>query len=445
MINLTKRIKKLFEGYDLSMDVHGQFICNQCTVFNTAERDDWLKHLRKYHYSAFVLLVREREDCPTALNDQPLANISDNEDDDDDETANIGTPRFEFDALTASIDSHRLASQRRFQPGRPAPNINQYCLIPQQQLQFGNTTADPLEQSQLFQRRILCGIQPSSVPHIGNYLGAIKKWIDLQNSGDNLVVMLADLHAVTIPPASLITSGIDPKRSIIYRQSDYYHHIQLSWLLSTLTTVQKVGHIPTYKSKVKDESSVPLGFFLYPVLQTADILVFKTTHLPIGENQIPHLRLCTYMIEKFYHYFKQNIFLVPQMMATETTRIRSLRHREQKMSKSDVEERSRIDIMDDEKIIQERVSNLIDIYAGMTNQSIESIAAEAQRDNLDTGALKKRPAQIIIEHFRTKRVEYLKLMNDSSYLLSIFDNGREHATEIADKTSNEVKHIMDFN
>ncbi|CAF4575189.1 unnamed protein product, partial [Rotaria magnacalcarata] len=267
---------------------------------------------------------------------------------------------------------------------------------------------------------------------------AIKKWIDLQNSGDNLVVMLADLHAVTIPrePDAL---------SIIYRQSDYYHHIQLSWLLSTLTTVQKVGHIPTYKSKVKDESSVPLGFFLYPVLQTADILVFKTTHLPIGENQIPHLRLCTYMIEKFYHYFKQNIFLVPQMMATETTRIRSLRHREQKMSKSDVEERSRIDIMDDEKIIQERVSNLIDIYAGMTNQSIESIAAEAQRDNLDTGALKKRPAQIIIEHFRTKRVEYLKLMNDSSYLLSIFDNGREHATEIADKTSNEVKHIMDFN
>ncbi|CAM4808562.1 unnamed protein product [Rotaria magnacalcarata] len=373
--------------------IHGQFICNQCTVFNTAERDDWLKHLRKYHYSAFVLLVREREDCPTALNDQPLANISDNEDDDDDETANIGTPRFEFDALTASIDSHRLASQRRFQPGRPAPNINQYCLIPQQQLQFGNTTADPLEQSQLFQRRILCGIQPSSVPHIGNYLGAIKKWIDLQNSGDNLVVMLADLHA----------------------------------------------------SKVKDESSVPLGFFLYPVLQTADILVFKTTHLPIGENQIPHLRLCTYMIEKFYHYFKQNIFLVPQMMATETTRIRSLRHREQKMSKSDVEERSRIDIMDDEKIIQERVSNLIDIYTGMTNQSIESIVAEAQRDNLDTGALKKRPAQIIIEHFRTKRVEYLKLMNDSSYLLSIFDNGREHATEIADKTSNEVKHIMDFN
>ncbi|CAM4831826.1 unnamed protein product [Rotaria magnacalcarata] len=355
---------------------------------------------------SLITLIREREDCPTALNDQPLANISDNEDDDDDETANIGTPRFEFDALTASIDSHRLASQRRFQPGRPAPNINQYCLIPQQQLQFGNTTADPLEQSQLFQRRILCGIQPSSVPHIGNYLGAIKKWIDLQNSGDNLVVMLADLHAVTIP-----------------REPD---------------ALRK-------SSKVKDESSVPLGFFLYPVLQTADILVFKTTHLPIGENQIPHLRLCTYMIEKFYHYFKQNIFLVPQMMATETTRIRSLRHREQKMSKSDVEERSRIDIMDDEKIIQERVSNLIDIYAGMTNQSIESIAAEAQRDNLDTGALKKRPAQIIIEHFRTKRVEYLKLMNDSSYLLSIFDNGREHATEIADKTSNEVKHIMDFN
>ncbi|CAF3292555.1 unnamed protein product [Rotaria socialis] len=331
----------------------------------------------------------------------------------------------------------------------------------------------------MFQRRVLCGIQPSSVPHIGNYLGAIKKWIDLQNSGDNLVVMLADLHAVTIPrepetlrksvletAASLIASGIDPKRSIIYRQSDLYHHTQLSWLLGTLTTVQKVGHIPTYKSKVKDESSIPLGLFLYPILQTADILLFKTTHLPIGEDQIPHLQLCTYMIEKFYHYYKKNIFPVPQMMATETNRIRSLRHPEQKMSKSDIEERSRIDIMDDEKIIQERVmkaltdfnahvsydreqrpgvSNLIDIYAGMTDQPIESIVAEAQKDNMNTGAFKKRLAQIIIEHFRPKRAEYLKLMNDRSYLLSILDNGRERAKEIADSTLNEVKDIMGFN
>jgi tryptophanyl-tRNA synthetase len=135
------------------------------------------------------------------------------------------------------------------------------------------------------------------------------------------------------------------------------------------------------------------------------------------------------------------------------------------MSKSDFEERARIDIMDDEKIIQERimkaltdfnaqvsydreqrpgVSNLIDIYAGITNQSIETIVAEAQRDNLNTGAFKKRLAQIIIEHFRLKRLEYLKLMNDRSYLLSLLNNGRERAKEIADKTLNEVKHIMGF-
>ena len=133
------------------------------------------------------------------------------------------------------------------------------------------------------------------------------------------------------------------------------------------------------------------------------------------------------------------------------------------MSKSDHEERSRIDIMDDENLIRERVmkaltdfhahvsydrekrpgvSNLIDIYAGITNQSIETIVAEAQRDNLNTGAFKKHLAQIIIEHFRLKRLEYLKLMNDPSHLLSILDNGRERATVIADKTLNEVKHIM---
>lgn len=135
------------------------------------------------------------------------------------------------------------------------------------------------------------------------------------------------------------------------------------------------------------------------------------------------------------------------------------------MSKSDHEERSRIDIMDDENIIRERVmksltdftakvtydretrpgvSNLIDIYAGMTNRSIESIVDEAQRDNLNTGAFKKRLAEIVIEHFRPKRAEYIKLMNDRSYLLSILDNGRERATEIADKTLNEVKLIMGF-
>ncbi|CAF2865303.1 unnamed protein product [Rotaria sp. Silwood2] len=177
MINLTKRIKKLFEGYDLPMDVHGQLICNQCTVFNTTEKDDWLKHVRKYHYSEFVRLVREREGCQKALNVQPLANISDNEDDDDDdgdETAHSGTPRFEFDALTASTDSRRLASQRRFQPGHPASGTiprdfisqqlerNRHAtastypgdFIPQQQLQFGNTTADPLQQSQVRDKTI---------------------------------------------------------------------------------------------------------------------------------------------------------------------------------------------------------------------------------------------------------------------------------------------------
>jgi tryptophanyl-tRNA synthetase len=135
------------------------------------------------------------------------------------------------------------------------------------------------------------------------------------------------------------------------------------------------------------------------------------------------------------------------------------------MSKSDYEERSRIDIMDDEAIIQERVmkaltdfnanvsynretrpgvSNLIDIYAGITNQSIEAIVAEAQKDNLNTGAFKKRLAQIVIEHFRSKRLEYLKLMDDRSYLLSILADGRERAREIADETLNEVKQVMGF-
>ena len=151
------------------------------------------------------------------------------------------------------------------------------------------------------------------------------------------------------------------------------------------------------------------------------------------------------------------------IFVAETNRIRSLRRPEQKMSKSDFDERSRIDIMDDENTIRERiskaltdfnsqvtydrqqrpgVSNLIDIYAGISGQSIETIVKEAQRDNLNTGAFKKQLAQLIIEHFRPKRLEYLKLLDDRSHLLSILENGRERAREIADKTLNEVKDVM---
>jgi tryptophanyl-tRNA synthetase len=150
----------------------------------------------------------------------------------------------------------------------------------------------------------------------------------------------------------------------------------------------------------------------------------------------------------------------------ETNRIRNLRHPEQKMSKSDQEERTRIDIMDNEKIICDRVmkaltdftadvsydrqqrpgvSNLIDIYAGITDRSIEMIVDEARRERLNTGAFKKRLAEIIIEHFRPKRLEYLKLMDDQLYLMKVLDQGRERAHEIADKTLNEVKHIMGLN
>lgn len=150
----------------------------------------------------------------------------------------------------------------------------------------------------------------------------------------------------------------------------------------------------------------------------------------------------------------------------ETNRIRSLRHPEQKMSKSDYEERARIDIMDEESVIRERVmkaltdfnshisynreerpgvSNLIDIYSGISGQSIETIVAQAQQDKINTGEFKKQLAQVIVEHFRPMRAEYLRLMNDQPYLLSLLEDGRQRATEIADQTLNEVKSIMGFN
>ncbi|CAF2865286.1 unnamed protein product [Rotaria sp. Silwood2] len=161
MINLTKRIKKLFEGYELPMDEHNQLTCNQCTVFNTTERDEWLKHVRKYHYSEFVRLVQEREGCQKALTDEPLANISDNEDDDD-KTANTDTPRFEFDALTASADLGRSAPQRRFQLGPPASGTNQYDFIPQQ-LEQNRATTSTTPRDFIPQRQFQPNCPPSNI------------------------------------------------------------------------------------------------------------------------------------------------------------------------------------------------------------------------------------------------------------------------------------------
>ncbi|CAF1005794.1 unnamed protein product [Didymodactylos carnosus] len=328
----------------------------------------------------------------------------------------------------------------------------------------------------MFSRRILAGIQPSNVPHLGNYLGAIKRWVELQNSGEHLIVMLADLHAVTLPrdpkilrqtiletTSSLLACGINPDKSIIYRQSQLPHHTTLAWLMGTLATVQQISHIPTYKSKVKDEESIPLGLFMYPILQSADILLFKSTHIPVGEDQLPHLHLCTTLIEKFYHIYKKELFPMPKPMFTETNRIRSLRHPENKMSKSDADPRGRIDIMDTEDLIRDRVmkavtdfesritydpenrpgvSNLIDIFSGLTGEMQEDIVERAQLEGLNTKEFKEKLIKIIIEHFKPFRIKYLELMNDHSYIYDVLQQGQAKAAVIADQTLNEVKQTM---
>jgi len=326
-------------------------------------------------------------------------------------------------------------------------------------------------------KRIFSGIQPSGVPHIGNYVGAIKNWVDLQNNfkgeRNNLLFCVVDLHALTVKQdskvlrdniysmvASLLACGIDPKKSLVFQQSQVPYHSELTWYLSCNASTGQLKRMHQWKTKAgKEKDEANLGLFSYPVLMSADILLYKATHIPVGDDQTQHIELTRDLAESFNKQYG-NIFPVPTTLLTTAPRIMSLRNPKNKMSKSDSNKNSCINITDsnDEIVFKlkkavtdsapyithdlnnrEGVCNLIDIYSAMTNKRPEDIIQHYTDLEYFTKTLKKDLTDVVINELAPIRSEYERIIKDQAYLHHILEEGSNTANELALETIKEIR------
>ncbi|KAK2743078.1 Tryptophan--tRNA ligase, mitochondrial [Onygenales sp. PD_40] len=336
-------------------------------------------------------------------------------------------------------------------------------------------------------RIILSGIQPTGVPHLGNYLGALQQWVRLQNQAEpstKLIFSIVDLHALTVPKdpnllrqwgkemlAILVAVGLDPKRSTIFFQSAVSAHSELMWILSTVSSMGYLSRMTQWKSKLQlpenstledpgARSRLRLGLFSYPVLQAADILIHRATDVPVGEDQRQHLEFTRDMADSFNHIYGP-VLSAPSALISSAKRVMSLKQPTLKMSKSHPDPRSRILLTDPAEEIQQKiktaltdsepgisydpasrpgVSNLIEILSHVQKDrmSFTELAAEYQDTSLR--AFKEHVAAAVAEHLRGIRERYFELMDATpGYLNSVAAEGALAANENANITLNAVK------
>lgn len=323
---------------------------------------------------------------------------------------------------------------------------------------------------------IFSGIQPSGHLTIGNYLGAIKNWVSMQ-SHNQCIYCIVDLHAITMPQdpkelkeacitniALYLASGLDPKKSTIFIQSAVGAHAELGWILGCLTPLGWLKRMTQFKDKSgKNVENVGLGLLAYPALMAADILLYHATQVPVAEDQTQHIELTRDIAGAFNRKYNIEYFKEPaqSLLQKESARIMSLRDGRKKMSKSDPSDMTRINMTDDPDLIAQKikkattdaitgiyfdeesrpeVSNLLNIYASFSGNSVEEVAnrfASAQ-----TSQFKQELADVIIASLKPIQTEYHKLMNDRSYLAQVANVGSERANAIANKTLEEVKAIV---
>ncbi|KAL0126675.1 hypothetical protein PUN28_005211 [Cardiocondyla obscurior] len=322
-----------------------------------------------------------------------------------------------------------------------------------------------------YPKRIFSGIQPTGSVHLGNYFGAIQRWVELQNSGEAVLCSIADLHSITLPQdpqklrenvmlitATLLACGIDFKKSILFEQSKVSMHTELCWVLCTITTMARLAHLPQFKEKSESLKNVPLGLFIYPVLQAADILLYKATHVPVGQDQAQHIQLAQDLAQIFNRKFGQT-FPIPHALISDnrSQKIKSLREPTKKMSKSHTDSKSRLNILDEPDVLLEKikksvtdftseityepdkrqgVSNLINIHSLFTGKTPEEICKEAA--SLNTGQYKLLLADIVIEKLSPIRNNILRLTKEPAYLNEILKEGADRATELATNCWTEV-------
>ena len=324
--------------------------------------------------------------------------------------------------------------------------------------------------------RIFSGIQPTGRKHLGNYIGAIRQWAERQDRGDPAIYCIVDLHAISLPydPAELRTglydllalllaSGLDPERSVLFRQGDVHEHTELTWLLSSVTAVGELNRMHQFRDKsVGQRELVSAALLFYPVLQAADVLAYRAHEVPVGEDQREHLELMRDVARRFNARFGEDILVVPEHRIPETGgRIMDLQEPANKMSTTGGTAEGTILVLDEPATIEKKikravtdsgsdivrapdkpgVSNLIDILAAARGVAPEAVEEE-MRSARGYGDLKAATAQAVSEMLAPVREGYAELRGDEQRLEAILANGAEKARAMARETLGDVREAM---
>ena len=327
--------------------------------------------------------------------------------------------------------------------------------------------------------RVFSGIQPSGNLTLGNYLGAIKNWVPMQDNNDCLFCIV-DLHAITIPQdpgllrqatreaaASLIASGINPKKSTLFIQSQVSAHSELSWILSCFTPLGWLNRMTQFKDKAgKNREQACLGLYAYPVLMAADVLIYKATHVPVGEDQKQHLELTRDIAGAFNRYFNVDHFPLPEpLIQGPAPRVMSLRDGTRKMSKSDPSDFSRIHLRDDAETIALKIrkaktdpnplpydvkelenrpeaKNLVTIYGALANKTVPDVLKDFA--GAPFSIFKPALTELIVSALNPIREDILRLLKDPHMLDLCLREGKEQAQEISEKNLSEIQELVGF-
>jgi len=331
-------------------------------------------------------------------------------------------------------------------------------------------------------KKIFSGVQPSGNLHLGNYLGAIKNFVELQNQPKtNCIFCVVDLHAITVKQepkklkrniretvATFIASGINPNQSIIFNQSSVSAHAEGAWILSCVSRMGWLNRMTQFKEKAgKDKEKASIGLYAYPILMAADILLYDATHVPVGDDQKQHLELCRDIAQKFNNDFNVPDFLkAPEpLIQKQFSRIMSLKDGIKKMSKSDPSDLSRINLTDTKDQIINKIKkaktdpkfmpsveenldkrpeaeNLLGIYSSLSNQALD--ASKKEFDGKNFSEFKNKLSVLLVEKIVPISKEIKKLLNDEKYLDNILFEGSQKANEIASAKIKEIKQLIGF-
>ncbi len=328
--------------------------------------------------------------------------------------------------------------------------------------------------------RIFSGVQPTGNLHLGNYLGAIRNWVQLQNKFNDCIFCVVDMHAITVwqdpsslrsntreTAATMIAAGVDPERNIIFNQSQVPAHAELAWIFNCTARIGWLDRMTQFKEKAgKDKERASAGLYVYPNLMAADILAYKGTHVPVGEDQKQHLELARDIAAKFNYDYKLDLFpLVEPLIIGPATRVMSLKNGSSKMSKSDPSDLSRINLKDDIDTIARKIkkaktdsdvlpgepggleerpeaANLVSIYGALAEIDISDVLS--QFGGRGFGVFKPALTDLAIAKLTPIQEKLKRLMSDQTSLDSLLSKGADRARSVTEPVVAEVKEIVGF-